>query len=43
MIKEVHVGKCREHQGKKKLYWCMLQMGYYWPTTKKDTTEFVKK
>ena len=38
MIKKVHVGKCGEHQGKKKLYQCMLRMGYYWPTMKKDTT-----
>ena len=43
MIKEVHVGECGEHQGKKKLYRCLLQMGYYWPTMKRDTTEFVKK
>ena len=43
MIKEVHVGECEEHQEKKKLYWCLLQMGYYWPTTKKDTAEFMKK
>ena len=43
MIKEVHLGKCREHQGKKKLYRCLLQMGYYWPTMKKDMAEFVKK
>ena len=43
MIKEVHAGECAEHQGKKKLYRCLLQMGYYWPTMKKDTVEFVKK
>ena len=24
-------------------YRCLLQMGYYWPTMKKDATEFVKK
>ena len=29
MIKEVHSGECGEHQGKKKLYRCLLQMGYY--------------
>ncbi|XP_075659640.1 uncharacterized protein LOC142629513 [Castanea sativa] len=40
MIKEVHVGECGEHQGKKKLYRCLLQMGYYWPAMKKDTAEF---
>ena len=43
MIKEVHLGECGEYQGKKKLYGCLLQMGYYWPTMKKDTAEFVKK
>ena len=29
MIKEVHFGECGEHQGKKKLYRCLLQIGYY--------------
>ena len=43
MIQEVHSGECEEYQGKKKLYRCLLQMGYYWPTMKKDMTEFVKK
>ena len=43
MIKKVHVGECEEHQGKKKLYLCMMQMGYYWPIMKKDTVEFVNK
>ena len=42
MIKEVHSGECGEHQGKKKVYRCLLQIGY-WPTMKKDTTGFVKK
>ena len=43
MIKEVHSEECGKHQGKKKLYRYLLQMGYYWPTMKKDTVEFVKK
>ena len=43
MIKEVYSGKCGKYQGKKKLYRCLLQMGYYWPTMKKDTGEFAKK
>ena len=42
-IKEVHVGECREHKRKKKLYRCLLHMGYYWSTMKKYTVEFVKK
>ena len=29
MIKEVHSGECGEHQGKKKIYRCLLQIGYY--------------
>ena len=29
MIKEMHVGECGEHLGKKKLYRYLLQMGYY--------------
>ena len=43
IITEVHVGECGKHQGKKKLYQCMLQMVYYWPTIKKNKAEFVKK
>ena len=43
MIKEMHSGECGEHQGKKMLYRCLLQMGYYWPTLKRDAAEFVKK
>ena len=43
MIKEVHLGECGEHQGKKKMYRYLLQMGYYWPTLEKDMTEFVKR
>ena len=43
MLKGVHTEECREHQGKNKLYRCILQMGYYWPTMKKDTAKFVKK
>ena len=42
MIK-VHIRECEKHQGKKKLYKCLVQMGYYWPSMKRDTTEFVKK
>ena len=43
MIKEVHARECEEHQGNKKLYRCLLQMDYYWPTMKRGTSEFVKK
>jgi len=43
MIRDVYAGECEEHQGKKKFYRCMLQIGYCWPIMKKDTIEFVKK
>lgn len=43
MLKEVHLEECGEHQERKKLYWYILQMGYYWPTIRKDEAEFVKK
>ena len=43
MLKEVHAGECGEHQGRKKLYRCILQMGYYSPTMRSVMAEFVKK
>jgi ribonuclease HI len=42
VMKETHAGECGEHQGKKKLYQCLLTLGYYWPTMKKDAADFVK-
>ena len=42
VMKETQTGECGEHQGKKRLYQRLLTLGYYWPTMKKDTTNFVK-
>uniref|UniRef100_A0A2N9JAJ4 RNase H type-1 domain-containing protein n=1 Tax=Fagus sylvatica TaxID=28930 RepID=A0A2N9JAJ4_FAGSY len=42
VMKEAHAGECGEHQGKKRLYQHLLTLGYYWPTMKKDTADFVK-
>jgi ribonuclease HI len=42
VMKEAHAGECGEHQGKKRLYQRLLTLGYYWPTMKKDTADFVK-
>uniref|UniRef100_A0A2N9EHJ1 Integrase catalytic domain-containing protein n=1 Tax=Fagus sylvatica TaxID=28930 RepID=A0A2N9EHJ1_FAGSY len=42
VMKETHSGECGEHQGKKRLYQLLLTLGYYWPTMKKDTADFVK-
>jgi hypothetical protein len=41
-FKEAHVGECGEHQGKKELYQQLLSLSYFWPTMKRDSTEFVK-
>jgi ribonuclease HI len=42
VMKEAHSGECGEHQDKKRLYQLLLTLGYYWPTMKKDTADFVK-
>ena len=42
VMKETHVRECWEHQGKNRLYQCLLTLGYYWPTMKKDAADFVK-
>jgi transposase InsO family protein len=42
VMKEAHSGECGEHQGKKRLYQLLLTLGYYWPTMKKDTADFIK-
>uniref|UniRef100_A0A2N9E3P2 RNA-directed DNA polymerase n=1 Tax=Fagus sylvatica TaxID=28930 RepID=A0A2N9E3P2_FAGSY len=42
VMKETHAGECGEHQGKKRLYQCLLTLGYYWPTMKKDAADFMK-
>ena len=42
VMKETHAGECGEHQGKKRLYQCLLTLGYYWLTMKKDAADFVK-
>uniref|UniRef100_A0A2N9ID84 Integrase catalytic domain-containing protein n=1 Tax=Fagus sylvatica TaxID=28930 RepID=A0A2N9ID84_FAGSY len=41
-LRKPHAGECGEHQGKKRLYQCLLTLGYYWPTMKKDAADFVK-
>ena len=42
VMKEAHSGECEENQGKKRLYQLLLILGYYWPTMKRDTTDFVR-
>ncbi|KAK8935370.1 hypothetical protein KSP39_PZI013007 [Platanthera zijinensis] len=40
---EVHQGVCGEHLGGKALARKILRQGFYWPTMKKEATEFVQK
>ena len=42
VMKEAHAGECGERQGKKRLYQHLRTLGYFWPTMKKDTADFVK-
>jgi hypothetical protein len=42
VMKVAHSEECGEHQGKKRLYQLLLTLVYYWPTMKKDTTDFIK-
>ena len=41
-VREIHSGDCGSHLGKRRLYRQLLQLGYYWPTMKKDSEELVK-
>ena len=40
--KEVHLGECGSHRGKRRLHKQLLQLGYYWPMMKKNSKELVK-
>jgi ribonuclease HI len=42
IMKEIHGGKCEDHQGRKKLHQQLLISGYFWPSMKRDAAEFVK-
>ncbi|KAK8913989.1 hypothetical protein KSP39_PZI024103 [Platanthera zijinensis] len=42
-LREVHQGVCGEHLGGKALARKILRQGFYWPTMKKEATEFVQK
>ncbi|KAK8921230.1 hypothetical protein KSP39_PZI020105 [Platanthera zijinensis] len=42
-LREVHEGICGEHLGGKALAIKILRQGFYWPTMKKEATEFMQK
>ncbi|XP_019266579.1 PREDICTED: uncharacterized protein LOC109244008 [Nicotiana attenuata] len=43
VLEEVHEGHCGTHSGDRVLVRCLIRAGDYWPTMKKDASEFVKK
>ena len=43
ILREIHEGACGSHQGSRTIAATALQVGYYWPTLKKDTMDLVRK
>ena len=43
VIREIHEGVCGNHTGGQALAHKALRQGYYWPTMKKYTAEFVRR
>ncbi|CAL1381192.1 unnamed protein product [Linum trigynum] len=41
-IRETHDGSCGMHVGPRSLEKVLLRQGYYWPTMRRDTREYVK-
>ena len=41
-VARVHSGEYGSHSRKRRLYQQLLQLGYYWPTKKKDFEELIK-
>jgi hypothetical protein len=42
VMKDLHSGECGNHSGARGLSQKAMRIGYYWPTMRKDTYEFVK-
>lgn len=42
-LAEVHESVCGNHQGARALAFKLVRYGYYWPTMKKDASEYVKR
>ncbi|XP_022855981.1 uncharacterized protein LOC111377155 [Olea europaea var. sylvestris] len=40
---EVHEGICGNHQGARALAYKLIKYAYYWPSLKKDATDYVRK
>ncbi|XP_022872734.1 uncharacterized protein LOC111391716 [Olea europaea var. sylvestris] len=42
-LAEVHEGVCGNHQGARALAFKLIRYGYYWPTMKKNASEYVRR
>ncbi|XP_022851921.1 uncharacterized protein LOC111373597 [Olea europaea var. sylvestris] len=42
VMTEVHEGICGNHQGARVLAYKLIRYGYYWPSLKKDATDYVR-
>nr|XP_033509804.1 uncharacterized protein LOC117274578 [Nicotiana tomentosiformis] len=42
ILEEVHEVHCAAHSGNRSLVRCLIRAGYYWPTMKKEVTDFMK-
>ncbi|XP_017978221.1 PREDICTED: uncharacterized protein LOC108662400 [Theobroma cacao] len=42
-LQKAHSGICGAHQSRAKLHFQIKRMGYYWPTTVKDSMDYVKR
>ncbi|XP_057811428.1 uncharacterized protein LOC131025645 [Salvia miltiorrhiza] len=43
VLSELHEGECGDHSGRRSLAHRTLTSGYYWPTMKADSTDYVKR
>lgn len=43
LLAEMHAGSSGEHEGGRKLYQKLLDLGYYWPTMEADAVNYARK
>ncbi|GKU93134.1 hypothetical protein SLEP1_g6759 [Rubroshorea leprosula] len=43
VMEEIHEGECSNHIGAESLSYKILRQGYFWPTMKMDTREYIKR
>lgn len=43
ILKDIHEGDCRSHEGAQMIAWKAFKKGYYWPTIMQDAKKLVQK